>query len=259
MDCYCKALTLCPLTVKQEAAIPSTAWKGSPLTLAWDEWIDCQPTKNLPKHYWIIVRAKLKNHLQEKFPKFVLWSSMDLRQTFSKKKTGYQITVTKDLRSSVSQTVNLTGRRRERDTGVSFHSSENHLLTRKPHSPLPDKISGYLKRQMLAEILLPSNQCHVPNLRIPTNALMLSSGYLLDMLVRCSEIIFLLISDSTTARSPPSRLHHTRAEFHSLAKEVPANTRKHESFTTNQPESHVDPVKPITNVTFVLSECYAKR
>ena len=165
----------------------------------------------------------------------------------------------KDLRSSVSQIVNPTGYRPEQDTGISFHSSENHHLTSKPHSLLPDKISGYPKRQMLAEILLPSNQCHVPNLRIPTNALMLSSGYLLDMLVRCSEIIFLLISDSTTARSLPSRLHDTRAEFHSLAKEVPANTRKHESFTTNQPESHVDPVKPITNVTFILSESYAKR
>ena len=165
----------------------------------------------------------------------------------------------KDLRSSVSQIVNPTGYRPEQDTGISFHSSENHHLTSKPHSLLPDKISGYPKRQMLAEILLPSNQCHVPNLRIPTNALMLSSGYLLDMLLRCSETIFLLISDSTTARSPPSRLHHTRAEFHSLAKEVPTNTRKHESFTTNQPESHVDPVKPITNVTFILSESYAKR
>ena len=256
MDCYCKALTLCPLTVKQEAAIPSTARKGSPLPLAWDEWTDCQPTKNLPKHYWIIVRAKLKNHLQEKFPKFVLWSSMDLRQTFSPK-TGYQITITKDLRSSVSQIVNPTGYRREQDTGISFHSSENHNLTSKPHSPL-HIISGYPKCQMLSEILLPSNQCHVPNLRIPTNALMLSSGYLLDMLVRCSEIIFLLFSDSTTARSLPSRLHDTRAEFHSLAKEVPANTRKHESFTTNQPESHVDPVKRITNVTFILSESFAK-
>ena len=155
--------------------------------------------------------------------------------------------------------MNRTRCRREQDTGISFHSSENQLLTSKPHSPLRDKISGYLKRQMLAEILLPSNQCHVPNLRIPTNALMLSSGYLLDMLVRCSEIIFLLISDSTTARSLPSRLHDTRAEFHSLAKEVPANTRKHESFTTNQPESHVDPVKRITNVTFILSESLAKR
>ena len=165
----------------------------------------------------------------------------------------------KDLRSSVSQIVNPTGRRLEQDTGISFHSSGNHHLTSKPHSAPLHKISGYPKSQVLAEILLPSNQCHVPNLRIPTNALMLSSGYLLDMLVRCSEIIFLLISDSTTARSPPSRLHHTRAQFHSLAKEVPANTRRHESFTTNQPESHVDTVKTITNVTFILSESFAKR
>ena len=258
MDCYRKALTLCPFTVKQEAALPSTAWKGSPLPLAWDEWMDCQPTKNLPKHYWIIVRAKLKNHLQEKFPKFVWWFSMDLRQTLSQK-TGYQITIAKDLRSSVSQIVKSTGSGREQDTGISFHSSGNENWISQPHSAPLHKISGYPKSQILAEILLPSNQCHVPNLRIPTNALMLSSGYLLDMLVRCSEIIFLWISDSTTARSPPSRLHHARAEFHSLAKEVPGNTRKHESFTTNQPESHVDPVKPITNVTFILSESYAKR
>ena len=131
---------------------------------------------------------------------------------------------------------------------MSFHSSENHFNS-KPHSPR-HKISGYPESQMLVEILLPSNQCHVPNLRIPRNALMFSSGYFLDMLVRWFAMIFLLISDSTTARSLPSRLHHTRATNHSLAKEVPANTRKHESFTTNQPESHDNPVKPITNVTF---------
>ena len=131
---------------------------------------------------------------------------------------------------------------------MSFHSSENRHLTSKPHSPL-HKISGYLESQMLVEILLPSNQCHVPNLRIPRNALMFSSGYFLDMLVRWFAMIFLLISESTTARSPPRSMHHQRAQFHSLVKKVPANTRKHESFTTNQPESHDDPVKPITNAT----------
>ena len=131
---------------------------------------------------------------------------------------------------------------------MSFRSSENRFNS-KPHSPLL-KISGYPEYQMLVEIFLPSNQCHVPNLRIPRNALMFSSGYFLDMLVRWFAMIFLLISDSTTARSLPIRLHHTRAAFHSLAKEVPANTRKHESFTTNQSESHDDPVKPIKNVTF---------
>ena len=76
-----KVLTLCPLTVKQDATLPSTAWTGSPLLLAWDERTDCQPTKNLPKHYLTIVRAELKNHLQGRFLKFVWWSSMDLRQT----------------------------------------------------------------------------------------------------------------------------------------------------------------------------------
>ena len=184
---------------------------------------------------------------------------MDLRQTLSRK-NGYQITITKDLRSSVSQ-MNPTGYRREQDTGMSFHSCENHHSKSKPHSPL-HIISGYPECQMLVEILLSSKQCHVPNLRIPTNALMLSSGYLLDTLVRCSAIIFLLISQSTTARSLPSlpsRLHDERAQFHSLAMEVPANTRKHESFTSNQPESHNDPVKSITNVTFILSESFAKR
>ena len=174
---------------------------------------------------------------------------MDLRQTLSPQKTGYQITIMKDLRSSVSQIVNPTSYRREQDTGMSFHASENCLLTSKPHSPL-HKISGYPESQMLVEILLPSNQCHVPNLRIPRNALVFSSGYFLDMLVRWFAMIFLWISDSTTARSLPSRLHHSRAAFHSLVKKVPANTRKHESFTTNQPESHDDPVKPITNVPF---------
>ena len=173
---------------------------------------------------------------------------MDLRQTLSQK-NGYQFTITKDLRSSVSQ-MNPTGYRREQDTGMSFVSSENHDSTSKPHSPRPDKISGYPKSQMLVEILLPSNQCHVPNLRIPRNALMFSSGYFLDMLVRWFAMIFLWISDSTTARSLPSSLHDQRAQSHSLATEVPANTRKHDSFTSNQPESHDDPVKPITNVTF---------
>ena len=171
---------------------------------------------------------------------------MDLRQTLSRK-NGYQITITKDLRSSVSQ-MNPTGYRREQDTGMSFNSSGNHF-TIKPHSPLR-KISGYPEYQMLVEILLPSNQSHVPNLRIPRNALVFSSGYFLDMLVRWFAMIFLWISDSTTARSLPSRLQHSRAAFHSLVKKIPANTRKHESSTTNQPESHDDPVKPITNVTF---------
>ena len=173
---------------------------------------------------------------------------MDLRQTLFPQKTGYQITIMKDLRSSVSQIVNPTWYRREQDTEMSFHSSENHF-TSKPHSPL-HKISGNPESQMLVEILLPSNQCHVPNLRIPRNALMFSSGYFLDIVVRWFAIIFLWISDSTTARSLPSRLHHSRAAFHSLVKKVLANTRKHVSFTTNQPESHDDPVKSITNVTF---------
>ena len=56
-----KVLTLCPLTVKQDKMLPSTAWKGSPLLLAWDERTDCQPTKNRPKQYLTKVRAKLKN------------------------------------------------------------------------------------------------------------------------------------------------------------------------------------------------------
>ena len=99
---------------------------------------------------------------------------------------------------------------------------------------------------MLAETLLPSNQCHVLNLRIPINALMLLSGYLLDMLVRWSPMIFLSVSESTTARSLPCCKQDSRASSHSLATDVPANTRKHESSTSNQPESHVDPVKPIT-------------
>ena len=172
---------------------------------------------------------------------------MDLRQTLSRK-NGHRVTITKDLRSSVSQ-MNPTGYRREQDTGMSFHSSENHHSTSKPHSPL-HIISEYPEYQMLVEILLPSNQCHVPNLRIPRNALMFSSGYFLDMLVRWFAMIFLWISDSTTARSLPSSLHDQRAQSHSLATEVPANTRKHDSFTSNQPESHDDPVKPITNVTF---------
>ena len=46
-----KELTFCLLTVKQDATLPSTAWKGLPLLFAWDECTDCQPTKNLPKHY----------------------------------------------------------------------------------------------------------------------------------------------------------------------------------------------------------------
>ena len=168
---------------------------------------------------------------------------MDLRQTLSRK-NGYQITITKDLRSSVSQ-MNPTGYRREQDTGMSFHSCENHHSKSKPHSPL-HIISGYPGCQMLVEILLLSNQCHVPNLRIPRNALMLSVGYVLAMLVRWSPMIFLSISVSTTASSPPNCKHTSRALFHSLATEVPANTPKHKSSTSNQPESHVDPVKPIT-------------
>ena len=48
-----KEPTFCLLTVKQDAMLPSTAWKGSPLLFAWDEfeWTDCQPIKNLPKDY----------------------------------------------------------------------------------------------------------------------------------------------------------------------------------------------------------------
>ena len=66
-----KELTFCLLTVKQDATWPSTAWKGSPLLFAWDEWTDCQPIKNLPKDYWMIGKAKLKNSLLN-FPKFQL-------------------------------------------------------------------------------------------------------------------------------------------------------------------------------------------
>ena len=147
---------------------------------------------------------------------------------------------------------------------ASFHSSD-HDFTNKPHSPL-SKIHGYPESQMLVEILLPSNQCHMPNLRIPRNAaLMLSSGYLLDMLVRWYPMIFLLISESTTARSLPCCKQDSRALFHSVATEVLANTRKHESSTSNQPESHVDPVKPITkgnslhwvSLSFFLSQPYS--
>ena len=128
----------------------------------------------------------------------------------------------------------------------SFHSgSSDHNFSNKPHSLL-SKTLGYPECQMLVEILLPSNQCHVPNLRIPRNALMSSSGYLLDMLVRWYPMIFLLISESTTARSLPSCKQKSRALSHSLATEILANTPKHESSTSNQPESHVDPVKPIT-------------
>ena len=46
-----KELTFCLLTVKQDATLPSTAWKGSPLLFPSDEWMDCQPIKNLPKDY----------------------------------------------------------------------------------------------------------------------------------------------------------------------------------------------------------------
>ena len=145
-----------------------------------------------------------------------------------------------DLRSSVSQTNPNVYRQ---NSWASFHSADNFART--PHSPL-HKTSGYPECQMLVEMLLPSNQCHVPNLRIPRNALMLSPGYLLAMLVRWSPMIFLSISVLITASSPPSCKHTSRASFHSLATEVPANTTKHKSSTSNQPESHVDPVKPIT-------------
>ena len=59
MDCYCKTLTFCLLTVKQDAMLPSMAWNGLPLLLTWpDESMDCQPTKNLPKHYQTIEQSK---------------------------------------------------------------------------------------------------------------------------------------------------------------------------------------------------------
>ena len=131
-------------------------------------------------------------------------------------------------------------------TWTSFHSRDN--FASKPHSPV-FKTSGYPECQMLAEILLPSNQYHVPKLRIPRNALMLSPGYLLAMLVRWSAMIFLSISESTTARSLPCCKQDSRALYHPLATEVSANTPKHVSFTSIQPESHVDPMKWITNVT----------
>ena len=136
-------------------------------------------------------------------------------------------------------------RRYPQDPWASFHCSD--LFSSKPHSPLFET-SGYPACQMLAETLLPSNQFHVRNLRIPRNASMLSPGYLLAMLVRWSPMIFLSISESTTARSLPCCKQDSRALPHSLATEVPANTRKHESATSNQPESHVDPIKSITNV-----------
>ena len=96
--------------MKQDATLPSTAWKGSPLLFAWDEWTDCQPIKNLPKDYWIVGKAKLKNRLR-KFPKFqfqfqfskicfVIYGS---KANLIKKKGWNHFTVTKDLRSSVSQ------------------------------------------------------------------------------------------------------------------------------------------------------------
>ena len=132
----------------------------------------------------------------------------------------------------------------QQGTWASFHSSDRDF-TNQPHFPL-SKILGYPECQMLVEILLPSNQCHMPKLRIPRNALMFSSGYFLDMLVRWHPMIFLLISESTTARSLPSCKQDSRALSHSLATEFLANTRKHESSTSNQPESHVDPVKPTT-------------
>ena len=166
---------------------------------------------------------------------------MDLKQTFTQEKTwNHDFIITTDLRSYVSQ---MNPNVYRQDSWASLHSGDNFART--PHSPL-HKTSGYPECQMLVEMLLPSNQCHVPNLRIPRNTLMLSPGYLLAMLVRWSPMIFLSISVSMTASSPPNCKHTSRALFHSLATEVPANTSKHKSSTSNQPESHVDPVKPIT-------------
>ena len=105
-----KELTFCLLTVKQDATWPSTAWKGSPLLFAWDEWTDCQPIKNLPNDYWMIGKAKLKNRLLN-FPKFQLQFQFSKicfviygsKANLIKKKAWNHFTVTKDLRSSVSQ------------------------------------------------------------------------------------------------------------------------------------------------------------
>ena len=237
-----KELTFCLLTVKQDATLPSTAWKGLPLLFAWDEWTDCQPTKNLPKYYWIIGKAKLRNLLWRRVSKICVVIFYRSKTNLIKKKPWSDFTITKDLRSSVSQ---MKLRRYPQDQLASFHCSD--LFSSKPHCPLFET-SGYPECQMLAETLLSSNQRHVRNLRIPRNALMLSPGYLLAMLVRWSPMIFLSISESTTARSLPCCKQDSRALTHSLAMEVPANTRKHESATSNQPESHVDPMKSITNV-----------
>ena len=240
-----KELTFCLLTVKQDATLPSTAWKGLPLLFAWDEWTDCQPTRNLPKHYWIIGKAKLRNLLRRMVSKICLvifYGSNTNLIIIIKKKPWNDFTITKDLRSSVSQ---MSLRRYRQDLWTSFHFLDR--FSSKPHCPLFET-SGYPECQMLAETLLPSNQSHVRNLRIPRNALMLSRGYLLAMMVRWSPMIFLSISESTTAKSPPCRKQDLRASPQFLATEVPANTRKHESATSNQPESHVDPMKSITNV-----------
>ena len=237
-----KELTFCLLTVKQDATLPSTAWRGLPLLFAWDEWTDCQPTRNLPKHYWIIGKAKLRNLLRRRVSKICVVIFYTSKTNVIKKKPWSDFTITKDLRSSVSQ---MKLRRYPQDQRASFHCSD--LFSSKPHCPLFET-SGYPECQMLAETLLSSNQRHVRNLRIPRNALMLSPGYLLAMLVRWSPMIFLSISESTTAKSLPCCKQDLRASPHFLATEVPANTRKHESATSNQPESHVDPMKSITNV-----------
>ena len=236
-----KELTFCLLTVKQDATLPSTAWKGLPLLFAWDEWTDCQPTKNLPKYYWIIGKAKLRNLLRRRVSEICVVIFYGSKTNLIKKPWSDFI-ISKDLRSSVSQ---MKLRRYPQGSWASFHCSD--LFSSKPHCPLFET-SGYPACQMLAETLLPSNQFHVRNLRMPRNASMLSPGYLLAMLVRWSPMIFLLISESTTARSLPCCKQEARALPHSLAKEVPANTRKHDSATSNQPESHVDPMKSITNV-----------
>ena len=106
-----KELTFCLLTVKQDATLPSTAWKGSPLLFPWDEWMDCQPIKNLPKDYWVIGKTELKNRLR-KFPKFQLQFQVSKiccviygsKANLILKKAWNHFALTKDLRSSVSQT-----------------------------------------------------------------------------------------------------------------------------------------------------------
>ena len=122
---------------------------------------------------------------------------------------------------------------------TSFQSGIPFSFSSLAHSSLRGE-SGYPVCQNNDGIFWPSNHCHAPSLRRPTNALITRLEWRLLILVRLLAMSFLFLSESTTARSPPWYIQYVRAWSHVL-KTFPANTRKQVSSAWDQPLSHFDP------------------